>query len=93
MKIIHCSAVLLLLAACASPDAGRITYTQEGDVIIATLSDGTVLRAPCVLSQTRTVTRIGNQRDYCELADDQRQVILERQREITERERQAATSP
>jgi hypothetical protein len=31
--------------------------------------------------------------DYCEIALENRQYILERQREISERERQAAAAP
>jgi hypothetical protein len=89
MKIPYASA-LFLLASCASTDASRITYMQEGNDMIATLSDGTSLRAPCILSTTREVTRIGKNVDTCELATEHRQVILERQREITEREQQAA---
>jgi hypothetical protein len=85
--------VLILLASCTSADAERITYTQDGTDMIATLSDGTAIRAPCILTTTRAVTRIGNEVDNCELAQEHRQLILERQREITEREQQAAVSP
>ena len=95
MKIIY-TAGLVLLTACASsvdPDAARITYTQVGTDMIATLSDGTSLRAPCMLSTTREVTRIGKQVDYCELSPENRQYILERQREITRREQEAAGAP
>ena len=94
MKILY-TAGFVLLAGCASPDpdAARITYTEEGGTMIATLSDGTVIRAPCMLATTREVTRIGKDVDYCELAPDQRMFILERQREITEREKQAAAAP
>jgi hypothetical protein len=91
MKILY-TAVLVLLVGCASTDAARITYRQEGTEMFATLSDGTVLRAPCMLSTTREVTRIGKDVDYCELAPEHRQVIQERQRAITERE-QAAAAP
>jgi hypothetical protein len=89
------AAGLVLLVGCASPDpdAARITYTQVGTDMVATLSDGTVLRAPCTLSTTREVTRIGKDVDYCELAPENRQYILERQREITAREQQAAAAP
>jgi hypothetical protein len=88
-------ASLVLLAACTStdPNAARITYTQVGTDMIATLSDGTVLRAPCQFTTTREVTRIGKEVDDCELAPENRQYILERQREITEREQQAAAAP
>jgi hypothetical protein len=93
MKIPY-AAVLVLLAGCAatdaSNDAARITYKQDGTDMIATLSDGTALRAPCMISTTRTVTRIGKEVDNCELAPENRQFILERQREITQREQQAA---
>ena len=92
MKIPHI-AVVILLASCASTDAARITYTQEGSDMIATLSDGTTIRAPCVLTTTREVTRIGNEVDNCEMAQEHRQLILERQREITEREQQTSVSP
>jgi hypothetical protein len=89
------AAGLVVLAGCASPDpdAARITYRQVGTDMQATLSDGTVLRAPCMLSTTREVTRIGKDVDYCEIALENRQYILERQREISERERQAAAAP
>jgi hypothetical protein len=90
MKIPY-AAMLVVLAGCASStDAARITYTQDGTDMIATLSDGTAIRAPCMLSTTRAVTRIGKQVDNCDLAQENRQFILERQREITEREQQAA---
>ena len=92
MKIL-CTPVLVLLASCVSTDAARITYTQDGNDMIATLSDGTTIRAPCILTTTREVTRIGNEVDNCELAQEHRQQILERQREVTEREQQAAVSP
>lgn len=94
MKIL-CTAILISLAGCASStDAARITYTQNGTEIIATLSDGSTIRAPCVLTTTREVTRVGQKEvDNCELALEQRQVILQRQREITEREQKAAASP
>lgn len=36
------------------------------------------------------VTRIGKEVDNCELAQEHRQYILERQREVTEREQQAS---
>lgn len=85
--------VLVLLTACTSSDGARITYTQEGTDMIATLSDGTVLRAPCIFSTTREVTRIGKEVDDCEVAPEHRQLILERQREINEREQQAAATP
>jgi hypothetical protein len=87
-----CTAVLILLAGCASTDAARITYTQSGTEMIATLSDGTAISAPCILATTREVTRIGKEVDNCVLAQEHRQYILERQREITERE-QTAVSP
>jgi hypothetical protein len=61
--------------------------------MIATLSDGSVIRAPCIFSTTREVTRIGKEVDNCEVAQEHRQFILERQREITEREQQAAAVP
>ena len=61
--------------------------------MIATLSDGTTIRAPCVLTTTREVTRIGNEVDNCEMAQEHRQLFLERQREITEREQQTSVSP
>ena len=95
MKMLYIAG-LVLLAGCASDaasDAARITYTQVGTEMIATLSDGTALRAPCMLSTTREVTRIGKEVDYCELAPENRQYILERQREITAREQQAAAAP
>ena len=92
MKILYIAGVVLL-AGCASEDAARITYTQVGTEMVATLSDGTQLRAPCMLSTTREVTRIGKEVDYCELAPENRQYILKRQREITEREQQAAAGP
>jgi hypothetical protein len=90
MKILY-TAVLVLLASCAaSTDAARITYTQDGTDMIATLSDGTNIRAPCLISTTREVTRIGKEVDRCEMAPEHRQIIQERQRAITEREQQAA---
>jgi hypothetical protein len=92
MKI-RCTTVLILLASCTSTDAARITYTQSGTEMIATLSDGTTISAPCTLATTREVTRIGKEVDNCQLAQEHRQYILERQREITEREQQAAASP
>jgi len=94
MKIVYTS-VLILLGGCAAtdPNAARITYTQVGTDMIATLSDGTALRAPCMITTTREVTRIGKEVDYCELAPENRQYILDRQREITEREQQAAATP
>ena len=92
MKYLHI-AVLILLTACKSSDAARITYTPDGTEMIATLSDGTAIRAPCAISTTREVTRIGKEVDYCELAPEHRQYILARQREITEREQQAAVAP
>jgi uncharacterized protein (UPF0179 family) len=92
MKILYVP-VLVLLASCAATDGARITYTQQGTDMIATLSDGTALRVPCMLSTTSTVTRIGKEVDNCEIAQENRQIILERQREITAREQQAAVSP
>lgn len=92
MKALYSSA-LLLLAGCASTDAARITYTQDGTEMIATLSDGTAIRAPCIIATTREVTRIGKEVDYCELALEHRQYILMRQQEIIERERQATVAP
>jgi hypothetical protein len=92
MKIFH-TAVIVLLASCASSDADRITYTQVGNDMVATLSDGTNISAPCVFTTAREVTRIGNDVDNCELAIEHRQLILERQRAITEREGQPAASP
>ncbi len=94
MKILYV-ACLVLLASCTStdPNASRITYAQVGTEMRATLSDGTVLSAPCQITTTREVTRIGKEVDDCELALENRQYILERQREITEREQQAAASP
>jgi hypothetical protein len=92
MKVSYIAGLVLLAGCATSPDAARITYTQEGTDMIATLSDGTALRAPCMLSTTREVTRIGKNVDYCELAPENRQYILERQREITEREQQAAAA-
>lgn len=95
MKIVYVAG-FALLAGCASsgdPDAARITYQQVGTDMVATLSDGTTLRAPCQLSQTREVTRIGKEVDRCELAPENRQFILERQREISQREQQAAAAP
>ena len=87
-------AVVVLLAGCASSgEAARITYTRIGTDMVATLSDGTEIRAPCMFSTTREVTRIGKEVDDCELAVEHRQIILERQRAITEREQQAAASP
>ena len=87
MKVLY-TAILVLLASCTSTDAERISYTQDGTDMIATLSDGTVIRAPCIIATTREVTRIGKKVDNCELAQEHRQYILERQREITEREQQ-----
>ena len=92
MKVL-CTSVVILLASCVSTDGTRITYTQDGTDMIATLSDGTAIRAPCILTTTREVTRIGKEVDNCELAQEHRQYILERQREVTEREQQAAVSP
>lgn len=93
MKALNLASLVLLAGCAANPDAARITYTQEGTDMIATLSDGTQLRAPCLVSTTRGVTRIGKDVDNCELAIENRQYILERQREITEREQQAAATP
>jgi hypothetical protein len=92
MKILYTAALVLLASCATSTDAARITYKQEGTDMIATLSDGTALRAPCMLTTTREVTRIGKDVDYCELAPEHRQYIQERQREITEREQQAAAA-
>lgn len=85
--------LLVLLTGCVATDGGRITYTQDGTEMIATLSDGTSIRAPCIVASTRGVTRIGKDVDHCELAQDHLQYILERQREITELEQQAAVAP
>lgn len=93
MKTLQAMAVVLLVGCAASGDAARITYRQDGTDMIATLSDGTELRAPCMFSTTREVTRIGKEVDDCELAMEHRQIILERQRAITEREQQAAAAP
>lgn len=93
MKILQVPVLVLLAGCAASGDAARITYTKDGTDMVATLSDGTVLRAPCMFSTTREVTRIGKEVDDCELAMEHRQIILERQREITEREQRAAASP
>jgi len=82
--------ILVVPAACTSSDGARITYAPDGTDMLATLSDGTIIRAPCIFSTTREVTRIGKEVDNCELAQEHRQLILERQREITEREQQAA---
>ena len=92
MKVLYIAGLVLLASCAASSDAARITYKQEGTDMIATLSDGSVLRTPCMLSTTREVTRIGKEVDYCEVAPENRQYILERQREITEREQQAAAA-
>jgi hypothetical protein len=93
MKVLHVVAAAVLLCSCASPESARISYRQVGTDMVATLSDGTELRAPCMLATTREVTRIGKDVDYCELAPENRLYILERQREITEREQQAAAAP
>jgi hypothetical protein len=82
--------ILVVPTACTSSDGARITYAPDGTDMLATLSDGTIIRAPCIFSTTREVTRIGKEVDNCELAQEHRQLILERQREITEREQQAA---
>lgn len=96
MKILYTSvlytSVLVLLASCASTEGDVITYTQDGTEMIATLSDGTAIRAPCIISTSRAVTRIGKAVEYCELAQEHRQYILERQREVTELAKQGAAA-
>jgi len=77
--------LLLSLAGCAS-EGSRITYTKDGTDMIATLSDGTSIRVPCLTTSTRAVSRIPQEVDDCELAMEHRQYLLERQAEIDARE-------
>lgn len=58
-------AILLLLAGCTSTEGDRITYRQDGTDMIATLSDGTTIRVPCLFTTTREVSRIPQEVDDC----------------------------
>lgn len=81
-------AIALLLVGCAS-EPSRITYTKDGTDMIATLSDGTSIRVPCVTTSTRDVSRIPQEVDDCEMALEHRQYLQERQAAVDARERAA----
>ncbi|MEX2365924.1 MAG: hypothetical protein WD601_04925 [Pseudohongiellaceae bacterium] len=73
----------MVIAGCVAPEAGRITYTQDGSDMVATLSDGSTIRVPCVFTTTRTVSRIPQEVDSCEMAPEHRQYIQEREAEVS----------
>ena len=85
-------AALVLLVGC-STSSSRIVYTQDGSDMIATLSDGTAIRVPCLFTRSRQVTRMPQQEvDDCEMALEHRQYVQERQALVDAREQRAAES-
>lgn len=79
-------AACMTIASCASNGPSpTIDYTVEGSDALVVLSDGSVMRMPCMMTTSRVVSRIGKQLDDCELSSEQQQFIFRREEAIQAR--------
>lgn len=77
----------VLLAACASErGAPTADYTVRGTDAFVTLSDGSFLVMPCMITTSRVASRIEKKLDDCELSYEQQQFIFRREEEIKARQ-------